>query len=82
MYTHCMRTVIAKWGNSLAIRIPRAFVLQMEVEPGEEVELDLENQRLIIEKPIPTLTELLRGVSPENCHGEIDTGPAVGREIW
>jgi antitoxin MazE len=41
--------------------------------------------KLLIE-PLPpeplTLDELLRGVTDENLHGEWDTGPAVGREVW
>ena len=30
----------------------------------------------------PSLEELLAGVSPDNLHGEIDTGPAIGQEMW
>jgi antitoxin MazE len=30
---------------------------------------------------IPTLKELVAQITPENCHGEIQWGPDVGKEI-
>ena len=80
-----MRTRIQKWGNSLALRIPKAFALEVGLERDGEVELSVEKGRLVIVPPsMPsyTLEELLSGVRPSNIHAETDWGPAVGKEAW
>lgn len=80
-----MRTRIQKWGNSLALRIPKPFAAEMGLEKDGEVELTVEKGRLVIEPPAApsyTLEELLAEVRPSNLHGEIDWGPPVGKEIW
>lgn len=80
-----MRTRIQKWGNSLALRIPKPFAAEMGLEKDGEVELSVEKGRLVIEPPASpsyTLEELLAEVRPSNLHGEIDWGPPVGKEIW
>ena len=80
-----MRTRILKWGNSLALRIPKPFAAEMGLEKDGEVELTVEKGRLVIEPPAApsyTLEELLAEVRPSNLHGEIDWGPPVGKEIW
>ena len=80
-----MKTRIQKWGNSLALRIPKSFAAETHLEQGTLVELSLHDGRLIVE-PLPqssvTLTDLLKDVTAENLHDEVDTGPAVGREVW
>ena len=74
-----------RWGNSLAIRIPKSFAAETSLEPGSEVELGLEDGRLVI-TPVGdagySLDELLSKVTAANLHGEVETGPAVGTEIW
>jgi antitoxin MazE len=78
-----MVTRIQKWGNSLGLRIPRAFAADMEVEAGSTVDIRVENGDLII-RPVRrreyVLSELLEGVGPDNLHEEISTGDPVGRE--
>jgi antitoxin MazE len=80
-----MKTRIQKWGNSLALRIPKAFADDAGLRENARVELSLSGGKLIVkaltEEPI-TLSELLKGVTDDNLHGEWDTGPAVGKEIW
>ena len=80
-----MKTRVQKWGNSLALRIPKSFATEVGLRAGAPVELSLANGRLVIrplgEEPL-TLQELLRGVTDANRHGEWDTGPAAGREVW
>lgn len=80
-----MRTRIVKWGNSLGLRIPRAFAAEVGVADGTPVELTLEDGCLVIRTVAPagwTLDGLLAGVTPENLHAVVDTGDAVGRESW
>jgi len=78
-----MNSNIREWGNSLAIRIPQALAIEAGLEKDTEIELSVVNGKLIIERtPKYTLEELLAGVTPENLHGETDTGDPVGNEIW
>ena len=80
-----MQTKIRKWGNSLGLRIPRAFALEARVEEGATVDLSVENGWLLV-RPLRArkfaLGALLRKVTRRNLHGEIQTGTAVGREVW
>ena len=80
-----METRIQKWGNSLALRIPKPFAAEVGLEPGSFIELTLVNGKLVITpvtKPALTLEQLLAQVNEHNLHGEVDTGPAVGNEVW
>ena len=80
-----MQTKIKKWGNSLALRIPKSFALNAHLRQDELVDISIDKERIII-TPIRQkeylLDELLAGVSEDNLHGEIDTGVPVGKEIW
>ena len=80
-----MRTKIVKWGNSLGLRIPKSFAEEVRVAEGSIVDLSMEDGNLII-KVTKTdemeLGDLLDGITDENIHGEIDTGDAVGGEVW
>lgn len=80
-----MKTRVQKWGNSLALRIPKSFAAEVRLAEDTPVELSLVEGKLIVRPIAPpplTLDELLQGVTEENLHGEWDTGPAVGREVW
>ena len=80
-----MQTRIQKWGNSLGLRIPKSFAEQVGVEAGSEVDLSLEDGALIVRptrEPKYDLTTLLQGITDENLHAEVETGPAAGREVW
>ncbi|MFP4459679.1 MAG: AbrB/MazE/SpoVT family DNA-binding domain-containing protein [Candidatus Zixiibacteriota bacterium] len=80
-----MVTKITKWGNSLAIRIPRAFALETELEEGSEIEISIENG-IIYLKPVSrteiSLSDLLSKITKDNLHKEIDTGLPQGKEVW
>ncbi len=80
-----MQTKVQKWGNSLALRIPKSFALNMNIKQNELVDLSIGDGKLII-TPIPekeySLKELLAGVSEDNLHGEFDTGTPVGKELF
>jgi antitoxin MazE len=80
-----MQTTIQKWGNSLAVRIPKAFVREAHVAYGTAVNLSVEDGKIVIEphaEPEYRLKDLLKGVTKRNLHGEIETGNAVGLEVW
>lgn len=80
-----MLAKIQKWGNSLALRIPTAFAKDVRLTTGCEVEITMNDGKLII-APVPapnySLAVLLQSVTDQNRHAEIDTGDAVGREVW
>jgi antitoxin MazE len=77
-------SIIAKWGNSLAIRIPKNIADKVNLEAGSSICIDVTDNKIIIspKRPKYTLEELLAGVSPEDFDGEYDWGEAVGEEIW
>ena len=80
-----MRSRVQKWGNSLALRIPKSFATEVGLHRETSVEISLADGKLIIApvaKPKLTLKQLLSKVTEENLHHEVDTGPALGNETW
>jgi antitoxin MazE len=80
-----MNAKIQKWGNSLALRIPKALARDAQLENGSIVNLAVREGKVVIEparKAKYRLDELLKGVSKKNIHASVETGPAVGREAW
>ena len=80
-----MKARIQRWGNSLALRIPKSFAKEMQIEHDTLVELSLEAGKLVIapiRQPKMTLEQLLANVTEQNLHQEVDTGQAVGSEVW
>lgn len=80
-----MLATVSKWGNSRALRIPKELALESGLDFGSKVELVLEDGELRIvpiKEPSYTLEELVAQITPENRHGEINIGPAVGKEVW
>jgi antitoxin MazE len=80
-----MKTRVQKWGNSLALRIPKSFAAEVGLDPDSSVEMSLRDGKLVVmpaDKPKFTLKQLLAKVTEENLHDEVDTGPAVGGEMW
>lgn len=80
-----MLTKVQKWGNSLALRIPKAFATEAGLENEALVEVTLENGWLLVKPVAPpewTLEKLLSGVTKENLHREVDFGTPMGKESW
>ena len=77
-----MRIKLTKWGNSIGFRIPKFFVMQMGMEEGKEVDVELKGGQLHISRPVESLDALLEQVTSDNCHREHDIGDPVGNEIW
>ncbi len=80
-----MKTTVQKWGNSLALRIPKAFAEQTRVKKGTVVNLRLEKGRMVV-APVQaveiSLRKLLAKVTRKNVHVETDWGRTAGKEIW
>ena len=78
-----MRVRIRKSDNSLVIRLPQSLVRRLRLAEDMIVDITTSNGQLVIAPPgsaIPTLDKLVAGITPENLHGEWDTGRPVGRE--
>ncbi|HZV35197.1 MAG TPA: AbrB/MazE/SpoVT family DNA-binding domain-containing protein [Verrucomicrobiae bacterium] len=80
-----MQTTIQQWGNSLALRIPKAFAQQTRVKKGSLVNLTLKNGRVIVE-PLTrrkyTLRQLVSRITARNRHSETNWGRHRGKERW
>lgn len=81
-----MKVQVQKWGNSLALRIPKSFAQQIEIEQGSVVDMSLDRGEIIV-RPVEddeeyTLDQLLSRVTKHNLHAKADTGSARGREGW
>ncbi|MBI1974887.1 MAG: AbrB/MazE/SpoVT family DNA-binding domain-containing protein [Parcubacteria group bacterium] len=80
-----MTTKIQKWGNSLAVRLPKNLARALSFRAGTPVSIKQEwwGVRIVPKKtPEPTLEELVAQITPENRYEKIDWGPRRGNEIW
>ena len=73
---------IAKWGTSLAIRIPKPVAEQWGVQEGSPIEIVPSGDQVVLRKKAYNLEDMLADVTPDNLHSEWDIGPAQGREEW
>lgn len=78
-----MQVRLARWGNSLGLRIPQELADRLALNEGVWVEVKAEGDRLIIktDKPRYKLEELLAGITPEDMHEAFNWGSDVGREV-
>jgi antitoxin MazE len=80
-----MHVRVQKWGNSLAVRIPKPLAEDAEVREGTVLNLAVSDGRVVatpVQKRKLSLRQLLAGVKRKNLHAEIDFGRSVGREVW
>ena len=78
------KTNLAKWGSSLAVRIPKAILDAAQLKAGDQLEIEVQNRVIVIQAAAdkPTLEHLLDAITPENCHPATDWGKPVGKEAW
>ena len=78
-----MTVALKKWGNSLALRIPKDIVNTLDIDNNSLMELDVSNGTLILKPKKNNLLEtLVSQINSENLHKEVDTGRSVGNEEW
>ena len=80
-----MKTKISTWGNSLAVRIPKAFAGELGLVSEAEVDIRLDHGTIVMAPVAPyriSLVSLLDKIDDKNIHDEIDTRGAVGSESW
>jgi antitoxin MazE len=84
-----MKVQFLKWGNSLALRVPKIFAQEIGASAGKAARMEVRDGKLVIElakcrrrRRQYTLEQLVAGISPENRHSELEWGPPVGNEAW
>jgi antitoxin MazE len=79
-----MVTTVQRWGNSLAIRIPKPFALETDLRENSEVDITLDGDRIVVSPARKDwrLAELVKQIKPGNLHREVRWGPKAGREAW
>ena len=78
-----MKTQMVKWGNSLAVRIPKPVVEEARLKEGDTLEIaSAAEGQVELRRPtrIPTLAQLVSQITPENRYSEISTGREIGKE--
>ena len=79
-----MKTQMVKWGNSLAVRIPKPIVEGAKLKEGDSLEIEATAEGFIeLRKStkVPTLSQLVARITPENRYAEVSTGAEVGKEV-
>jgi len=79
-----VKAQMVKWGNSLAVRIPKPIVQEAKLKEGDSLEIETAadgHVELRRATKIPTLSQLVSRITPENRYSEISTGAEVGKEV-
>ena len=76
---------VAKWSNSLALRIPSAFAREIGLREGTSVDISVTDGMLVV-RPVEDhhvydLDALLNGITGENRYSELASGEVVGKEF-
>lgn len=77
-------TQLAKWGNSLGLRLPKSVALEARVGEGDTVDVSVTNGVIVVRpnRPSYSLDQLVARITPQNRHNESDWGTPVGDEAW
>jgi antitoxin MazE len=78
-----MQVRVARWGNSLGLRIPKDIAQRVGLREGARVDVEVEGDRIVVSpaRPRYVLAELLKGMTPQAMREAFDWGPDKGREI-
>ena len=78
------RTSLAKWGTSLAVRLPKPILDAAHLKSGDDLDINFQDGVIIIQSVAskPTLQNLVDQITDENLTPETDWGPPVGNEAW
>ena len=80
-----MRSRVQKWGNSLAVRLPKSFAAEAGIDKDSPVDIVVEDGKIVLQAAdddVPSLEDLVSRITKRNRHAEVRTGPPVGKEIW
>lgn len=76
------KSQVVKWGNSLAVRIPKNIAQEARLREGDALLIDVNGEQVSLRRVdnIPTLQQLVARITPENRYGEVSSGVEIGRE--
>ncbi len=79
-----MVSKVQKWGNSLAVRIPKMFAEEVDIAEDSSVEISVQDGRIVVApaKPEWRLSQLISGITPANAPRELLWGKPSGSEAW
>ena len=82
-----MKTKAQKWGNSLAVRVPRGIADEADLKPGGALEVEVVQGKIVLTpartKPARyNLHALVKQIDPKHRYREADFGKPLGREVW
>jgi antitoxin MazE len=79
-----MKATVQKWGNSLAVRIPKNISKDTKLFEGSNIDILVEDGKILLSpsKKEFSLKELLSKITIENLHSEVSTGDPVGGDVW
>ena len=80
-----MSPMVAKWGNSLGVRLPAHVTKKAGINQGDIVDIKAGRGRSVIispTRPQYTLEVLVSKITPQNVHGTVDWGKPEGNEAW
>lgn len=77
-----MQSYIQKWGNSLGLRIPSQMVKRLNLHQGSAINIEIENDRIIIQLPKYNLQAMLEEINPQNMHHPAFDNDSRGNEEW
>ena len=79
-----MQAQVLKWGNSLAVRIPKPVAEDAHFKVGDSIEIAVAADGIVqLHRvgTVPTLAQMVAQITPENRYEEVSPGAEVGREI-
>lgn len=80
-----MKTTAQKWGNSLAIRVPKSVAVQVGLKAQDDLEIEVQDGNVVLKpqlRRVYRLDDLVKRITSKNLHNEIDMGSSIGRGIW
>ena len=79
-----MQGSIAKWGNSLALRLSKSVADDANFAEGDSVDIRVEDGAMIVRgaRPKYRLDDMLADFRPEHRHDYVDFGKPRGIEEW
>lgn len=89
-----MNAIVQKWGNSHAVRIPKAILADLGIYENDQLEITTENESIVLKKKekkvhrtVQERLEAFYGKNIDDIHDEltveeISTGTPLGEEVW
>ncbi len=77
-------TQVAKWGNSLGLRLPKSVAREAQLNAGDTVDVSVDNGTIVVRpsRPRYSLDDLVGRITARNRHSESDWGAPAGHEAW